>query len=150
MNLTRRDFLDRCCSGVGGLALSTLLASAARAQERKQDVVIDPIHPLASRRPAFAPRAKRIIVLYQYGGPSQVDTWDRKPELEKLHGKPVPASLKEKKDKVGGVFKACHDKLMNGPWAGKQYGESGIWASDLVRHTAAHADDLCFVRSMVS
>jgi hypothetical protein len=150
MNLTRRDFLDRCCSGVGGLALSTLLAKAARAQERRQDVVIDPVDPLMPRRPAFAPRARRMIVLYQYGGPSPMDTWDRKPELEKLHGKPVPASIKAKKDKVGGVFNACHDRLMHGPWNWQPYGESGIWASDLVKHTAAHVDDLCFVRSMVS
>src|SRR5204863_4958250 len=98
----------------------------------------------------FAPRAKRMIVLYQYGGPSQMDTWDRKPELATLHGKPVPASLKAKKDKVGGVFNACHDKLMHGPWKWRQHGESGIWASDLVKHTAAHVDDICFVRSMVS
>jgi len=150
MNLTRRDFLDRCCSGMGAVALSSLLARASQAQERKSDVAIDPVHPLAARRPAFAPRAKRVIFLFQYGGPSQVDTWDRKPELEKLHGKPVPASIRERKDKVGGVFKACHDRLMHGPWAWKRYGESGLWASDLVKHTAAHADDLCVVRSMVA
>ena len=150
MSLTRRDFLDRCCSGVGGLALSTLLAQAARAQERKQEIVIDPINPLRPRKPMFVPRAKRIIVLYQYGGPAQMDTWDRKPELQKLHGKPVPASFKAKKDKVGGVFGACHDKLMHGPFAWKPYGKSGIEASDLVKHTAAHVDDLCLVRSMVS
>ena len=115
--LTRRDFLDRCCSGMGTLALSSLLA----AQDRR----IDPIDPLAARLPAFAPKAKRVIFLFQYGGPSQVDTWDYKPELLRLHGQPVPASLKGTKDKVGGVFKACHDKLMHGPWGWKQYGESG-------------------------
>ncbi len=146
--INRRDFLHQCCSGIGGLALSSLLQQAARAQERKSEISIDPVNPLAVRRPMFVPRAKRIIVLYQYGGPSQVDTWDRKPELLNLHGKPVPASIKEKKDKVGGVFKQCHDKLMHGPWAWKQYGNSGLWASDLVKHTAAHADDLCLVRSM--
>ncbi|HVR87593.1 MAG TPA: DUF1501 domain-containing protein [Planctomycetota bacterium] len=144
--LTRRDFLDRCCSGLGATALSALLAEAAGAQDRR----IDPIDPLAPRRPAFAPKAKRVIFLFQYGGPSQVDTWDYKPELLKLHGQPVPASFKKTKDKIGGVFKACHDKLMHGPWGWKRYGESGILASDLVQHTAQHVDRMCFIRSMVS
>jgi hypothetical protein len=144
--MSRRHFLDRCCSGMGSLALSSLLADAARAQERK----IDLLRPLAPRLPARAVKAKRIIFLFQYGGPSQVDTWDFKPELLGLHGKPVPASFKETKDKVGGVFKACHDKLMHGPWGWKRYGESGIAGSDLVRHTAAHVDKMCFVRSMVA
>src|SRR5204863_4553739 len=142
---TRRDFLDACCSGLGGLALSSLLSSAASAQERKR-LEIDPVHPLVPRLPHFTPRAKRIIFLYQYGGPSQVDTWDYKPLLTQLNGKPVPAEIKAKKDKVGGVFGACHDKLMAPASKWKRYGESGLWASDLVSRTAAHADELCLVR----
>src|SRR5262245_57368112 len=144
---TRRDFFDTCCSGLGGLALASLLSSAAGAQERKR-LNIDPLCPLTPRMPHFKPRAKRIIFLYQYGGPSQVDTWDHKPLLTQLHGKPVPAEIRAKKDKVGGVFGACHDKLMSGPWTWKRHGESGLWASDVVRRTAAHADDLCLIRSM--
>lgn len=111
---------------------------------------MDPTRPLAVRPPMVSPKAKRIIFLFQYGGPSQVDTWDHKPELLRLHGKPVPESIKATKDKVGGVFKACHDKLMHGPWAWKRYGESGIAASDLVKHTARHVDKMCFIRSMVA
>jgi hypothetical protein len=141
--MNRRDFLTTCCSGMGGLALSSLLSSAARAQER-----IDPLRPLSLRRPHVVPRAKRVIFLFQYGGPSQVDTWDYKPLLTQLHGKPVPAEIRAKKDKVGGVFKACHDKLMAGPWTWRRHGESGLWASDVVRRTADHADDLCVIRSM--
>src|SRR5262245_36411454 len=145
--MNRRDFLTSCCSGMGGLALSSLLSSAARAQERKA-VEIDPMRPLSLRTPHFKPRANRMIFLYQYGGPSQVDMWDYKPLLTELHGKPVPAAIRAKKDKVGGVFGACHDKLMAGPWTWKRHGESGLWASDVVRRTAAHADDLCLIRSM--
>jgi hypothetical protein len=130
---------------MGGLALSTLVA----AQDRKA-LEIDPLRPLSLRRPHFVPRAKRVIFLFQYGGPSQVDTWDYKPLLTELHGKPVPAGIRAKKDKVGGVFNACHDKLMAGPWTWKRHGESGLWASDVVRRTAAHADDLCMIRSMVA
>jgi hypothetical protein len=139
MMQTRRDFLGRCCGGMGGLAFGALLA---RAQEAS--------NPLAPRRPHLAAKAKRIICLFQYGGPSQVDTWDRKPLLEELDGKPVPASIKAKKDKVGGVFGACHDKLMAPPWTWGRYGKCGLEASELVRHTAAHADDLCLVKSMVA
>src|SRR5688572_29998833 len=145
--MNRRDFLTTCCGGMGGLALSSLLSSAARAQERKT-IDLDPLRPLALRAPHFTPRAKRVIFLYQYGGASQIDTWDYKPLLTELHGKPVPADIKAKKDRVGGVFKGCHDKLMAAPWTWKRHGESGLWASDLVRATAAHADDLCLVRSM--
>ena len=143
---TRRRFLGRCCSGMGAMALSSLLDDAVWAQGRE----VHPIDPLAPRMPAFAPKAKRVIFLFQYGGPSQVDTWDYKPELLQLHGQPVPGSFKETKDKVGGVFKACHDKLMHGPWGWKRYGESGIYGSDLVKSTAQHVDKMCFVRSMVS
>jgi hypothetical protein len=101
--MNRRDFLNTCCSGMGGLALSSLLSSAASAQDRKR-LEIDPLNPLTPRLPHVTPRAKRIIFLYQYGGPSQVDTWDYKPLLTQLHGKPVPAEIRAKKDKVGGVL----------------------------------------------
>jgi hypothetical protein len=125
--LTRRDFLGTCAAGMGGLALA--------AQERRTS-------------PVFG-KAKRVIFLFQYGAPSQVDTWDYKPGLRALDGKPVPAQFK-KKDKVGGVFSTCADKLMWTPWSWARHGGSGRWASELVRRTAAHADDLCFVHSMVS
>jgi hypothetical protein len=147
--MNRRDFLSNCCNGMGGLALASLLSSAAKGQDRKP-LEIDPLQPLSLRRPHFMPRAKRVIFLYQYGGPSQVDTWDYKPLLKELHGKPMPAEIRAKKDKVGGVINTCHDKLMDGPWKWRRYGESGLWASELVARTAAHADDLCLVRSMVA
>src|SRR5688500_8892565 len=92
MPMNRRDFLGLSAGGMGALALG--------AQERA---------------PMLRPTAKRVIFLFQYGAPSQVDTWDYKPRLRELHGKPVPAEFK-KQDKVGGVFKACHDRLMWTPW----------------------------------
>src|SRR5262245_20462895 len=148
--LTRRDFLARAGAGFGSLALSGLLASEARSATFKQPTVIDPVNPLAVRPPHFTARAKHVIFLFMYGGPSQVDTFDYKPLLTKLNGKPVPAALKQHPDKVGGVFNHCKDELMAGPWKWQQYGQSGMWASELMGQTARHADDLCFIKSMHS
>src|SRR5687767_4951379 len=147
---SRREFLTRAGAGFGGLALSAMLASQARAApapEFHQTTVRDPLTPLAPRRPHFPARAKNVIFLFMYGGPSQVDLFDYKPLLQELHGKPVPESFK-KKDKVDGVFGACKDELMNGPWKWRQHGRSGLWVSDLLPHTARLADDLCLVKSM--
>src|SRR4051794_25417545 len=111
MITNRREFLTHAGAGFGGLALSALLASQANAAPAfHQTTLIDPLNPFAPRRPHFAPKAKNVIFLFMYGGPSQVDLFDYKPLLAQLHGKPVPESFK-KKDKVGGVFGACKDEL---------------------------------------
>ncbi|HJZ93030.1 MAG TPA: DUF1501 domain-containing protein, partial [Gemmataceae bacterium] len=95
---TRRDMLRLSANGFGLLALADLFADSGRAA----DTPIDPKNPLAARDPHFAPKAKRIIFLFMHGGPSQVDTFDYKPLLAKLNGKPVPAAIKQHQDKVGG------------------------------------------------
>ena len=146
---SRRDFLTQTGGGFASVALSALLADELRAAAPKQQP-IDPLQTLAERLPHFAPKAKRVIFLFQYGGPSTFDLLDYKPELLKLHGKPVPASFKQNPDKVGGVFNHCKDELMAGPWKWAQYGESGPWVSELLPHTAKHIDELCQVRSMFS
>ena len=148
----RREFLAHAGGGFAGLALTALLAeeqhaAAARATKTTE---IDALHPLAERLPHFAPRAKRVIFLFQYGGPSTFDLLDYKPDLLKLDGQPVPESLKQHHDKVGGVFNHCKDELMAGPWRWARHGGSGLWVSELLPHTARHIDDLCQVRSMFS
>ena len=95
-------------------------------------------------------KARNLIVLYQYGGPSQVDLFDRKPLLETLAGQPVPDSIKGISDQVGGVINHCKDSLLCPPWSWRQYGECGLWVSDRMPLTAEHADRLCVVRSMHS
>src|SRR5258706_16142842 len=112
--MNRRHFLETCCSGMGGLALSSLLSSAARAQERKP-LEIDPLRPLTPRRPMLPPRAQRIIFLYQYGGPTQAHTRAHKPLPPQPHANPVPAEIKAKKAKGGARSNASHDKSMPGP-----------------------------------
>lgn len=149
MILDRRNFLN--CSGAGfaSVALRALFAGETRAADSSVSAR-DPLRPLAERMPHFAPRARQVIFLFQYGGPSTFDLFDYKPELIKLDGKPVPESFKKNPDKVGGVFNHCKDELMAGPWKWNQYGESGHWVSELLPHTARHIDDLCQVRSMFS
>ena len=146
---SRRELLARTGLGFAGTALTAMLAQELKA-ELKPPRAIDPLRPLAERLPDLAPRAKQVIFLFQYGGPSTFDLLDYKPLLTELNGKPVPASFKQNPDRVGGVFNHCKDELMAGPWKWAQHGESGQWVSDLLPHTAKHVDRLCQVRSMFS
>lgn len=145
---TRRDFLARCGGGAGALALTALLSDEARAQTYLQNRHIDPMRPIAPREPHFPPRAKHIIWLYQSGGPPSMDLFDHKPTLAKLHGQPVPDSIRNVKDKVGGVFNSSKNELMAGPWKFARHGQSGQWFSELMPHTARHADEICFIKSL--
>jgi hypothetical protein len=126
--------------GFGSLALQALEA----------DNAINPLQPLNPRLPVAASKAKQIIFLFQYGGPSSFDLLDYKPQLLKLHGQPVPKSIREQPDRVGGVFQHCRDELMAGPWRWQQHGQNGLWISELLPHTAQHIDRLCQIRSLVS
>lgn len=147
---SRRRFLSQLGAGFGTLALEGLLRQELRAAAPSRQPVIDPLHPLTSRAPHFAPRAKSVIFLYMVGGPSQVDTFDYKPELLRLSGQPLPASLREalQKSKFSNVTLTCDDKLLASPYSWSQFGESGAWVSELFPHLAQHVDDLCFIHSM--
>lgn len=147
---TRRRFLSQLGAGFGTLAMEALLREEARAVTSPQFASIDPLQPLAPRSPHFAPRAKAVIFLYMVGGPSQIDTFDYKPELQRLSGQPLPASLREalNKSKFANVTHTCDDKLLASPYRWKQHGESGMWVSDLFPHVAEHVDELCFIHSM--
>ena len=129
---SRREMLQRSALGFGSLALSSLLAEEADAA---------PVDPLAPRMPHFKPRAKRIIFLFMKGGPSQVDTFDYKPQLQKDDGKPLPF------DKPRVQF-APTGNLLRSPWKFSQSGESGIPVSELFPETARHIDDLCILNSV--
>ena len=96
--------------------------------------------PLTGPRPHFAARAKQVVHLFMNGGPSQVDTFNYRPELEKYHGQPVPTGNFRTERLTGG--------LMKSPFRFRQYGDSGLWVSDLFRETAQHIDDICVINSM--
>jgi hypothetical protein len=148
--VSRRDFLARVGGGFGGLALSCMLAQEANAAAFKPNVTIDPVQPLRVRAAHFPARARNVIFLFMYGGPSQVDTFDYKPLLSKLDGKPVPESIKQLglKDKVQGVFNSSKDQLYAGPFKWRQHGQCGRWVSELYPRVGEHVDDLCLIHSL--
>ncbi len=128
---TRRDLLKRAGGGFGALALGSLLH-----QEQAQ------ADPLAPRKPPLRARAKAVIWLFMNGGPSQIDTWDYKPELAKRDGKELAGF-----DKNTGFFANAVGPLMASPFKFAQYGQSGKWVSDLFPHLSKHVDKMAFVHS---
>ncbi|MCC6235033.1 MAG: DUF1501 domain-containing protein [Verrucomicrobiales bacterium] len=143
---SRRRFLQRMGAGFGSVAYTALAQRAARAAA----VGVDPLRPFAPRRPPLAPRAKSVIFLFMVGGPSQVDTFDYKPLLQKLSGQRVPESIRKAVEATrhANVFHGCKDELMGSPYAWKQHGQSGMWVSELYPSVARHIDELCFIHSM--
>jgi hypothetical protein len=132
------------------LALGALLAGESRASTPGRQPAIDPLQPFAPRPPHFAPRAKSVIFIFLVGGPSQVDSFDYKPTLQRLSGQPLPASLRQaiEKTKFANVTHGCEEKLLGSPYAWRRYGESGMWVSELFPQIARHVDKLCFIHSM--
>ncbi len=132
--LSRRELLRTASAGFGSVALAGLLGE-------QQMRAAQSANPLAIKEPHFAPKAKRVIFLFMHGGPSQVDTFDYKPLLKRDHGKPLP--FQRPKVVSGQTF-----NLLKSPWDFKQYGQSGMWVSDLFPQLAKKVDDLCFIKSM--
>jgi len=147
---SRRSFLAWSGGGLGAAALAGILPRAAHGEVFTQNTVIDPAEPLAVRRPHFVSRAKRVIFLFMYGGPSHVDTFDYKPLLAKQNGKPVPESIQAQAtgDAAQAAIKHCKDELFAGPWKFAQRGQSGLWVSDMLPHIARRTDDLCVIKSL--
>src|ERR1051325_9940031 len=140
---TRREFLFKAGAGFGALALSALLAeesSAAPKIENRQSKIEN---PLATKSPHFAPTAKSVIWLFMEGGPSHLDLFDPKPELEKLAGKPMPPSF----GKVITAMGTSSNTLMPSSRKWKQYGESGMWVSDWYPNIAQQVDEITLFRS---
>jgi hypothetical protein len=137
---TRRDFLRQTGCGFGSLALAGLLAESLPAGGPTRPT-IDPVNPFAVRAPHIPATARRVIFLYQYGGPSHLDLFDRKPELARLHGQQVPDSFRRPNEALD-PFVGCENQLLAPPWRWSQHGQSGQWISELLSHTARFADDL--------
>jgi len=145
---SRRHFLGRLGAGFGTVALAALDRLEAGGLPRRAP--IDPLNPFAPRQPDFRPRAKSVIFLFMVGGPSQIDTFDYKPVLQSLHGKPVPESIRKavESTRFANVFHGCKDELMASPFQWSRHGESGLWISELMPEVARHVDRLAFIHSM--
>src|SRR3954466_16110274 len=135
--LSRRQLLHRCGMGMGAVALSSLMAQAGVLTTQPSQ---GPINPLSPKLPQFPGKAKRVIHLFMNGGPSQVDTFDPKPSLDKYAGKALPMEYLATERKTGAA--------MASPFKFKNYGKSGIPVSDLFPNVGQCADDLCVIRSM--
>ena len=145
LNQNRRHFLQKLGLGIGGLALGNLLdpfgnSSASSAASLLQSGPV----PL----PHFAPKAKRVIYLFQSGGPSQLDLFDYKPLLNKMRGKDLPESIRRGQRLTGMTSGQESFPLTGSIYDFKQHGESRAWVSELMPYTAKIADELCFVKSM--
>jgi hypothetical protein len=133
----RRDFLRHAGAGFGSLALAALLADDGLLAADDA-----PADPLAPKKPHFDARAKRAIFLFMAGGPSHLETFDPKPELQRLHGEKLPESFGPVKTRRG----TDKNRLLATKRTFKKYGKAGIEVSDLLPHTAECADDLCVLR----
>ena len=140
---SRREFLTQSSFGFGALALGYLLQqeSAVAATSSVGD-----LNPLAAKPPHFAAKAKHVIFVFMQGGPSQVDTFDPKPALNRLDGQPLPASFFQEKISLAQIV-AEESKLMGTRRTFHRCGQSGLEISDLFEHLGKHADDLAVIRS---
>ncbi|MBE7495818.1 MAG: DUF1501 domain-containing protein [Verrucomicrobiaceae bacterium] len=130
-DITRRHFFSRCGVGVGSMALGSLMARDAA---------------LAPKRTHFPAKAKSVIFLFMAGGPSQLDMFTRKRELQKRNGQPIPESFTKGK-RFAFMDSSHRNNLLASKFSFRQHGQSGAWVNDLLPHTASIVDDLAFIHT---
>src|SRR3954463_13620082 len=138
--INRRSFLGYTAGGLGHLALAQLLGS----EQKGRAAMAAAGHPLASKAPHHTPKAKAVICLFQHGGPSQMDLFDPKPELNKWNGKEYPGKDLEIH------FEKQAGKLLESPFKFQPHGQGGTEISELLPHTAGILDEATLIRSMVT
>ena len=143
-HLTRRQFFGRTAAGIGTAALATLMQGQSHGG-------IQP-SPTEGRgilgHPHFAPRAKRIIYLFQSEGPSQQDLFDYKPQMDALHGTDLPTSIRGNQRLTGMTSGQDKFPVVTSKYKFQRYGQSGIWMSELLPHISKIADDMCLIKTM--
>ncbi|WPR76792.1 DUF1501 domain-containing protein [Algoriphagus sp. NG3] len=142
LNHNRRKFLSRLSLGVGSLALGSLLVPDIFSGKSEAEEAM--MHAL----PHFAPKAKRVIYLFQNGAPSQLESFDYKPELIKRMGEELPESIRGNQRLTGMTSGQASFPLVGSNYSFDQYGESRAWISEVFPHTAGIVDDICIVKSM--
>src|ERR1041384_2650366 len=137
---SRREFLHRAGCGFGAIAFSYLLGLDGVLGRAAEMAAVD---PLAPKKPHHLPKAKSVIWLFMEGGPSHLDLFDPKPELQRLAGQPMPESFGRPITAMG----TASNTLMPSKRQWQQHGQSGIWVSDWYPNIAQHVDDMCILRS---
>ena len=137
--VTRRHFFGQAGLGIGVMALASLVESELSAAP------IDVVRPLTPREPMMPAKAKSVIYLHMAGSPSQIELFEHKPDLAKLHGKACPQEYLEGKRFA---FIKGTPTMMGPVYQTAQHGESGQWVSELLPNLASIVDDLCIIRSM--
>jgi len=148
--LNRRNFLAKSSIGIGTAALSSLLGMNMFSASKNGILspsngggtkgIIENLH--------FAPKAKRVIYLFQSGGPSQLDLFDYKPLLNERRGEDLPASIRKGQRLTGMTSEQKNFPLVGSVFPFQQYGQSGAWISDILPYTAKIADEICIIKSM--
>jgi hypothetical protein len=146
--LTRRHFLGLTGTGIGAAALATLINEDVRAQSRAAAAIPQVATGGLPGLPHFAPKARRVIYLFQSGAPSQLELFDYKPKLVELRGTELPESIRKGQRLTAMTATQASFPIVPSIFAFAQHGESRAWISELMPHTAKIADELCFVKSM--
>lgn len=141
LTTNRRHFLRNSSAGVGAMALATLLGQSTNAGEQAA-------RSIQANLPHFAPKAKRVIYLFQSGGPAQHDLFDYKPLLNKMHGENLPDKVRGAQRLTGMSSNQSSLPLAGTKYKFNQYGDSGAWLSELLPYHQKIVDDVCFIRSL--
>lgn len=140
LHINRRQFFGRCATGIGAAALASLVNPDASALMSGD--------PMALRAPHFAPKAKRVIYLFQSGAPSQLDLFDHKPQMGNMFDQDLPDSIRMGQRLTGMTSGQARFPVAPSIFKFKQHGQSGTWFSELLPHIADIADDLCVIKTM--
>lgn len=141
LNVNRRHFLGKLSLGLGSAALGSLLIPDLFSSASDEQA-------LAIGLPHFAPKAKRIIYLHQNGAPSQLESFDYKPLLNKMTGQDLPESIRNGQRLTGMTSGQSKFPLVGSYFKFAQYGKSGAWVSEIFPHLASIVDDLCIIKTM--
>ena len=141
LTLNRRRFLSRLSLGIGSVALGSLLVPGKFEGATEEEAIM-------SQLPHFAPKAKRIIYLFQNGAPSQLDLFDYKPKLQEMFGEDLPASIRMGQRLTGMTSGQKKFPLAGSVFNFSRYGEAGAYISELLPHTSRVVDDICIIKSM--
>ncbi len=154
--MDRRNFLTKSSLGIGALALGSLLnadtawgaVKGKKLDASNADALLKSYNKNRLGLPHHLPKAKRIVYLFQSGGPSQLDMWDYKPDLKEMFGKDLPPSVRQGQRLTGMSASQTVFPIAPSIMDFKQHGQAGVWASELLPYTSKMVDDICFIKSM--